>query len=37
MGIAYEIVSGHGGSIDVASEKGKGTDVTVFLPREAAL
>ena len=37
MGIAYEIVSGHGGSIDVASGKGKGTDVTVFLPREAAL
>ena len=36
LGIAYEIVAGHGGQIDVASERRKGTDVTVLLPREAA-
>lgn len=33
LSIAQTIVKAHGGTIDVESEKGKGTTFTVFLPR----
>jgi two-component system sensor histidine kinase PilS (NtrC family) len=35
MAIVHRIVTSHGGSIDVASEQGMGTTVTVGLPLEA--
>jgi two-component system sensor histidine kinase PilS (NtrC family) len=34
MAIAHRIVTSHGGSIDVDSAKGKGTTVTIVLPRQ---
>jgi len=30
--IAYDIIKGHGGEINIQSEQGKGTDFTVYLP-----
>jgi two-component system sensor histidine kinase PilS (NtrC family) len=34
MAIAHRIVASHGGTVDVVSAKGKGTTVTIVLPRE---
>jgi signal transduction histidine kinase len=34
LSIAYGIIKKHGGQIDVLSEKGKGTTVTLYLPLE---
>jgi PAS domain S-box-containing protein len=36
LSISYGIIKKHGGRIDVESEEGKGTTVTVTLPREAS-
>jgi signal transduction histidine kinase len=36
LGISRDIVLAHGGTIDVRSEPGEGTTVTVWLPRRAA-
>ncbi len=30
--IAYDIIKGHGGEINIQSEQGKGTDFTIYLP-----
>jgi signal transduction histidine kinase len=35
--IVHRIVSSHGGEIEFKSREGKGTDVTVFLPRAERL
>ncbi|GGH39812.1 sensor histidine kinase [Microbacterium album] len=37
MGIARDIVAAHGGTVDVESETGRGTTVTVRLPVQAAV
>ena len=37
VSVVYEIVESHHGSIDVESELGKGTKITIFLPQEAVL
>ena len=34
LSIAYEIVERHGGKIEIQSQKGKGTTITVTLPVE---
>ncbi|HAH31445.1 MAG TPA: hypothetical protein DCL44_03920 [Elusimicrobia bacterium] len=36
LSLVYEIVSKHGGTVELESEEGKGTEFTVFLPVSAA-
>lgn len=36
LSIVYSIIEGHHGSIEVASEEGKGTEFFIHLPRQAA-
>jgi len=37
LSIAKEIIEAHGGDINVASAKGKGTEITIVLPKETKL